>query len=354
MLKGLGFGSVLALLCLMLTGLWTTGHSESLPETKLRIVGGLAGVTQYTRHEEPFWKQRITEASGGKITADIAPYDRSGISPHMMLPLIRQGVVSLGSMTLALMASEEPELLGPDLAGLSPDLDTHHAIIQAYRPRLQQILAEKHGVVLLAIYHYPSQVIFCRRPFTGVSDLKGRRIRVSNVSQGDLIEDLGAIPVTMEFATIVSGIRNNSIDCVITGGISGNLIGLTDVTSHLHTLAVSWGTSAFMANKPYWEGLAPSVRSLIAQELLTLESNIWASAGVESREGAACNSGAGPCPNGRPGRMIIVNSSATDLERLREGLQRTVLPRWVRRCGEACKQAWNQMLAPITALTATD
>jgi hypothetical protein len=109
-----------------------------------------------------------------------------------------------------------------------------------------------------------------------------------------------------------------------------------------------------MANKSYWEGLAPSVRTLITRELLTLESEIWASAGMESREGAACNSGSGPCPNGRPGRMIIVNSSATDLERLQEGLQRTVLPRWVRRCGETCKQAWNQMLAPITNLTATD
>ena len=46
---------------------------------ELRVVGGLAGVNQYTRYEAPFWTRQLEQLSGGKYGAQIVPFDRAGI-----------------------------------------------------------------------------------------------------------------------------------------------------------------------------------------------------------------------------------------------------------------------------------
>ena len=55
----------------------------------LRIVGGLAALNQYTRHEEPFWSRELARLSDGRATAEIVPFDRAGIRAQEMLRLVQ-------------------------------------------------------------------------------------------------------------------------------------------------------------------------------------------------------------------------------------------------------------------------
>ena len=66
----------------------------------LRIVGGLAGVNQYTRHEEPFWTRDLARLSNGRATAEIVPFDRAGIRGQEMLRLVQLGAVPFGTALL--------------------------------------------------------------------------------------------------------------------------------------------------------------------------------------------------------------------------------------------------------------
>ena len=81
-------------------------------------------MSQYVRYEEPFWRRRIGDLTGGRVVAEIAPFDRSGIRGQEMLQLMRLGVVPFGTALLAVVASEEPELNAVDLPALSPDIAT--------------------------------------------------------------------------------------------------------------------------------------------------------------------------------------------------------------------------------------
>ena len=103
------------------------------------------------------------------------------------------------------------------------------------------MLRTKFGIELLAIYTYPAQVIFCAKPFIGLSDLFGRRVRTSSVGQSEMMTALGAVPVLMPFAEIVNAVRTGVVDCAITGTLSGNEIGLSKVTSYIYPMAISWG-----------------------------------------------------------------------------------------------------------------
>jgi TRAP-type C4-dicarboxylate transport system substrate-binding protein len=306
----------------------------------------LAGVAQYTRHEEPFWMTRVPVLTGGRLRADITPFDRRGIRAQEILPLMRLGVVPFGTVLLTLASAEEPELNAMDLPGMSPDLATLRRTVARWRPHVEELLRERYGVELLAVYTHPAQVVFCRGAFAGLSDLAGHRVRTSSVSQSEFVTALGATPVLTPFAETVSAVRSGSVHCAITGTLSGNAVGLHEVTTHVARQSISWGVSFFGANADAWNALPEDVRATLRTGLADLEQEIWAAAGAETEEGLACNAGRPDCATGRPGRMTIVEPTARDDELRRRLVEQTVVPAWIRRCGSACEAAWTRFAEP--------
>jgi TRAP-type C4-dicarboxylate transport system substrate-binding protein len=320
---------------------------------RLKVIGGLAGVSQFVRFEEPFWHRRIGELTNGRIAAEISPFDRSGIRGQEMLQLMRLGVVPFGTVILPLAATEEPEFNAVDLPALSPDMAALRRTVAAFRPYLEGLLRERYGIELLSVYTYPAQVVFCNRPFSGLADLAGRRVRTSSVGQSELIQALGGSAVVTPFAEIIPAFRSGVVECAITGTLSGHAIGLYTVTTHVHALALSWGLSAFGANASAWAALPPDLREIIRDGLKDLEERIWNAAEHETGEGLACNANLPACPAARRGAMTVVPVSAADEERRLKLLTEVVLPRWVGRCGQDCVEAWNTHLAPLVGVRAT-
>jgi TRAP-type C4-dicarboxylate transport system substrate-binding protein len=319
---------------------------------RLKVVGGLADVSQFLRYEEPFWRRRLAEASGGRIQAEIAPFDRSGIRAQEMLALMRLGVVPFGTALLAVVSTEEPEFNAVDLPTVNPDMAALRRTVALYRPHLEELLADRYDVELLGVYTYPAQVIFCSSAFTGLSDLAGRRIRTSSVGQSEMFAALGAVPVVIPFGETLAAMRSGVVECAVTGTLSANAIGLHEVSTHMHGMAITWGLSIFGANRAAWNALPDWARTLIRAEVAGLEREIWEAAEVETGEGIACNAGQASCRSGRRGNVTLVPVSAADQARRLRLLTETVLPGWVRRCGEACVSAWNERLAPGLGVSA--
>ena len=329
-----------------------TAQPAAQPPLRLKIVGGLADVSQYLRYEEPFWRQHIQNLSGGRIQAEVSPFDRSGIRAQEMLALMRLGVVPFGTALLAVVSNEEPEFNAVDLPTVNPDMAALRRTVELYRPHLEELLAERYDVELLAVYTYPAQVVFCRDRFAGLSDLAGRRIRTSSVGQSEMFAALGATPVVIPFGETLAAVRSGVVECAVTGTLSANAIGLHEVTTYMHSMAITWGLSVFGANRAAWAALPEWARTLIRREVGTLERQIWDAAEVETVDGFACNAGLPTCTNGRRGQATIVPVSPADQERRIRLLTDTVLPGWVRRCGEPCVDAWNTRLAPALGVTA--
>jgi TRAP-type C4-dicarboxylate transport system substrate-binding protein len=322
------------------------------PVQRLRVVGGLASVNLYVRHEEPFWTRRLPELSQGRLQAEIVPFDRAGVRGQEMLRLIQLGVVPVGTALLSLASATDAELGAIDLAGLNPDIGTMRRSVAAYRPYLENLLRERYRIEPLAIYVYPAQVTWCRSPFGGLDDLRGRRVRVSSASQADMVEALGAVPVHTGFAEIVPQLSGGTVDCAITGTMSGNTIGLHELTTHVHSMAINWGVLVSAMNAGIWNGLAPDLQALLRRELGRLEQNVWAEAERDTRTGLDCSIGAGTCQGGRKGRMVEVQESPRDVQRRREIFRTVVLQRWIQRCGPACADAWNRTLGPALGIKA--
>jgi len=330
-------------------------QAQQTADSKIRlsIVGGLAGVTQFARFEKPFWETDIGKLSNGRISATIRPFDGGGLRGQEMLQLMRLGVVPFGTMLLSLVSADEPELNAPDLPVLNPDMATLRKTVAVYREHLQQLLHQRYGIELLGVYTYPAQVLYCKGKFSGLGDIAGRKVRTSSVSQSELVTALGAVPVMVPFANIVPAVRDGVTDCAITGTLSGYEIGLSEVTTHVHAMALSWGLSFFGANLAAWNALPLDIQQIIRNGVGDLEARIWEQADSDTQRGLVCNVGTGEaiCA-GLPGGGMTLVISATDEARRNRLLKEVVLPRWIDRCGEACATAWDTYLAPTHGITA--
>ncbi|MBO1074482.1 TRAP transporter substrate-binding protein [Roseomonas marmotae] len=336
----------------ILAALLLSSGAKAEEPLRLKVVGGLADVSQYVRYEEPFWRKRISELTNGRVVGEIAPFDRAGFRAEEMLQLMRLGVVPFGTALLAIVSSEEPEFNAVDLPALNPDFANLRQTVRLYRPHLKRLLQERYGTELLAVYTYPAQVTWCRRPFTGLADLAGRRIRASSVGQAEMFEALGATPVVIPFAGIVEAMKAGVVECAVTGTLSGNAVGLQEVTSHIHSMALTWGVSVFGANQEAWRALPQDIREVIQKGLTDLEESIWEAAARETGEGLDCSAGKPGCTTDARGSLTIVPVTPADDARRRSLLVQTVLPRWVDRCGPDCADAWNRYLGPTLGIPA--
>jgi TRAP-type C4-dicarboxylate transport system substrate-binding protein len=323
------------------------GPAAAQSPLRLQVVGGLADVRLYEQYERRFWRDELPRISEGRLQADIVPFDSSGIRGQDMLHLLRLGVVSFGTVLLSLASNDEPELAAPNLAMLAPELSTLRRVVQVYRTHLAALLKQNYGVELLAVYAYPAQVLFCTDPLPRLESMRGRRVRVSNPSQADAMEALGAISVLTPFAKQAQELREGRIDCTVTGSLSGNQIGLHRLTRQVHPMAISWGLSVFGANQQAWAALPEEQQQVLRRGLARLELDVWAAAGQDTEDGFLCNAGHRGCQSGTLGSMAWEAISPEDETARRRLLAEAVIPGWIARCGEGCRKAWNTYLAPL-------
>ncbi len=345
------------MICLFMALANAHGQTQSAgtsPALHLRIVGGLAGLNQYTRHEEPFWSKDLARLSGGKYSAEIAPFDRAGVPPSDMLRLLKLGVVPFGTVLLHTVEKQYPQYSAADLAGLNLDMASLKKNVAAFRPYLEHDLRINHNIEMLALYVHPAQVVFCKQAFGQLTDLKGRRIRVAAPTQADFVRALGATPVTTGFTQIKANLTSGNIDCAITGTMSGNTIGLHEVTHYIHAMPITWGLAVFAANATAWNALPPDLRSLLGRELPKLEAAIWRTSEQETAEGLACNSGSADCSHGQRGQMQQVAITAKDAALSQSILRSVVLPDWLAHCNATpCLDIWNKTIGPTSGIQLT-
>ncbi|CAM3355218.1 TRAP transporter substrate-binding protein [Paracidovorax anthurii] len=320
------------------------GASVPAASYRLRIVGNLGGLSQYSQREAPFWTQELSRLSGGRFTASIVPFDRAGVPGIEMLRLVELGVVPLGTVLVSSLTAQYPQYTAPDLPGLNPTLADLRASVEAFRPYLQAALRERHHFELLAVYVYPAQVLFCQKPLSGLADLAGRRVRVSSAAQADFMAALGAVPVYTGFGQIVASLQAGDSECTVTGTMTGNTLGLHRLTRYLYPLPITWGLSFFGANDEAWGAMPADLRALLLREMPRLEEAIWRDAEAETAEGVACNSGQPACQRGEKGAMVVVPVSAADDARRQRLLREAVLPNWLRRCSDGCADAWSKTI----------
>jgi len=320
--------------------------AQDIPKTELNVVGSIGILSMYKDMESPFWNETIIDRSAGAITANLKPFNELGFKGGELFSLVSSGTVQMAHQVLAYTSGSVPVNEATDLVGVVEDVEAVHMAAKAFRDYHTRYLAENHNIKLLGYGTYQSQVVYCREEFSSIANLKGRKVRASGASQQVFIEHLGGSPIGMAFGEVPTAMANGTIDCAITGALSGYLAKWHEPANFISALPINHGVIAHIANMDWWNGVDPAAQAVIESGLMELEGKMFELAGTETSDGLACNSG-GTCPYGDAADMTLVPISDVDIALRTEAANMAVLPAYKERCGDGCAMAWNETIGAV-------
>jgi TRAP-type C4-dicarboxylate transport system substrate-binding protein len=332
-------------------GLGIAGVAHAQSKVELQVVGNLGITTQYKELEQPFWAKQIPEATGGRVTASIKPWNEMGLKGPEVFRMLGQGVFDVGTSQLGFVAGDNAINDATDLAGVSPDIETFWKVTQAFRPHLERHYEQQLKVKPLGMFSFQAQILFCRNEIKGLADLKGRKVRTSGASQADFVSYFGGSGINMAFGEVQQALQNGVIDCAITGTLGGYKAKWYDGAKYLYTLPINFGAGLSAMNMNSWSKLDAATQKTILAEYAKLEKAVYDQNVRENDLGIACNTG-GKCSEGPAAGMVLVKPTAADFELRKKALLEQVLPRWAARCGAACVSSWNDSVGKVVGLTA--
>lgn len=320
---------------------------------QLRVLGNFQNQLQSSKVERPFF-EGLPKESGGKVVVNFRTMDEVGIKGFEGVRLLKLGVFDIMAVQLGYVSGDDPFLNGLDLPGIAPDIKTARKVAEAYRTVFDKRVQERYNGKVLALWPYPAQMVYCKDKITGLDDFKGKKVRIWAPTAGYLVESFGAVGVTLAFPENYQALQRGVVDCSITGSLSGNTAKWPEVTTHFYPLALAWGVQAHVANLDYWKRLEPDARSFLEKQIKKMEADFWELADVTTQDGVNCNTSTGPCKYGTPFKMTLVPVKDADRARLKQAVEKVVVPRWAADCNKNypnCSAVWNETVGKVIGMS---
>ena len=281
------------------------------------------------------------EASKGAITADITPLDQMGIDDKTMLRLLKLGVMDFAGMDISKMAGDDPRFEAA-ISPASRSIPTRRAPgCDAYRGVIDRQMQKNWNAKLLAFGGNTPQVFWCKDVIGGLAGLKGKKVRVFNNTMRDFLGGVGATAVSMAFAEVVPALSAGVVDCGVTGSLSGNTAGWTEVTKSIYPMSLGWSINVVAVNLDTWKRLDPKTQAFLLEQVKAYEDKMWATIKTTTGEADNCNTGKQPCTMGKLAKTTIVPVKPEEAEAHKKLVEGAVLAGWAKRCGAECAKEWN-------------
>ncbi|NGM18731.1 TRAP transporter substrate-binding protein [Roseomonas stagni] len=288
--------------------------------------------------------ERIT--SGLNVRIERSEFQGLGIAMADALRLVRAGTFDVVSAQIGLASRDDPFLEGIDLIGVSTDLEELRGAVNAFREVFDNRIQQRFGAKVVAIWPFGSQVFFCSQPIRTLDDLRGQRVRSFTASMSQLLERLGATPVTLSFPEVYPALQRGVASCGITSPTSANTGKWPEVTTHLLPLSVSGAVQAHLVNLAWWNRQTPAQREAYMAQFTRMENDLWELARTTNEDATNCSLGRPECLRQahQPFSMTLATVSEADKTRLRRISEEVILSEWAARCNRAypgCAQVWN-------------
>jgi len=152
--------------------------------------------------------------------------------------------------------------------------------MEILRPYLEAAYTRK-GVVLLSQYSYPFQVLWSRKKLTELNDVKGMKLRVTSVEQGEFIRRFGGVPVTIGTPDVAASLDRGVVEGVLTAS-SGGGVTWHDLVKYRYAFPTSYVNSNVVVNKEAFEKLPPATQKILRDS--ATEAGAWAIKEMQKQE----------------------------------------------------------------------
>jgi TRAP-type transport system periplasmic protein len=139
----------------------------------------------------------------------------------------------------------------------------------------------KRGMEVLGQYSYPFQVIWGKKKITSLGDIKGLKLRVTSVEQGEFIRRFGGLPLTMGSPDVAAALDRGVVDGGLTASSGGGLA-WHDLLKYRYAFPTSYVNSTYVVNKEAMEKLSPGTQKILRDA--AAKWSVWATDEMNRQE----------------------------------------------------------------------
>lgn len=298
----------------------------------IKVLGFWGNQPQIDDVDRPMWNS-IEAESDGRIEVQYLTLNEAGLTGAQALRLLKRGTFDVMTLSPAYVSGDEPSLVAVDLPGLAYDYETLREISEVYRPTMAERL-ERFDGVLLSHWPFNPQIVWCNEPVSSITDLEGRKVRVSGAPAADTLDQLGATAVNLTGGEVYQALQRGLVNCGSTGSTYGYRSKWHEVANHLYNFPLgSYSQVLQVANKNFWDTLSAEDQEMIMAKMKAAEDELWAMAPDVHKQGVDCAASLADCTlGGEPGDMTFTEVSEADKDVLSEIVTSTVIPNWKESC----------------------
>jgi TRAP-type C4-dicarboxylate transport system substrate-binding protein len=201
---------------------------------------------------------KIVVYAGGVLGRDIAQ------QPQVVL----DGKADIAFVVPGYTPDRFPDNSVVELPGLFRD--TREATLVYTRLVALNALRGYEEFIVLGAYVTEPETIHGRAPITSIDDLKGKRIRVNNMSEGAALEKFGALPILMEITRVAEALSSGTIDAASVPRTPLSDYGISRVATYHFMLGTSGAPLALVMSRRKFEALPK-----LAQDIIRNYSGEW-------------------------------------------------------------------------------
>lgn len=195
--------------------------------------------------------EEIEKITNGELKVRLHLSGTLQISPSNITQAVGENIVQLGD---DLFNSGNIPVAGiPRLPMLIQSYEDFAKADAVLKPYIEKAFAQK-GSTVLASYTYPLQFMWGRKKLESLDDLKGMKMRVAQLEQGEFVRRFGGTSITMSAPEVPSALDRGVVDGIFTAGVGAVL--WKDLLKYGYVLIVNVNNSYIIANTNAYKRLS--------------------------------------------------------------------------------------------------
>jgi TRAP-type C4-dicarboxylate transport system substrate-binding protein len=184
-----------------------------------------------------------------------------------LLDGIRTGAAEMGAITPSFNSGDEPKLGAVELPFLLNNNDAHRSAVPGLKPLYGDILEGQFNQKLLNLHNYMGMALISKKPVKKLEDFQGLLIQAISPVFADMIQELGAAPVSGQpYTEAYQLIEKGTIDGTIQAPSSMVSYALYDVAKYMASAYLVSAVHGFSINLNAWNKLPTDVQDAIVEE----------------------------------------------------------------------------------------
>lgn len=253
-----------------------------------------AGNPTYMIEQE--WAQRVSDASGGRLSIEMLPVD-SVVSYNETHDAVGAGILGGHITAVAYASGKDPAfaLIGNTVGAWSSPYEMLRFVNYGGGKALMNELLNPYGVQFVGATSGGLEAFVSTKPLNGVDDLKGLKVRAPEGLVQKVFAAAGAAPVNLPGSEVFTSLDKKVIDAAdYTVFAANHAAGMHDVAKHpvypgFHSLPLI----EVSMNKAMWDKMPEDLQALLSLSISDLAMDMTSQLFMKDLEAVAAAREAG-------------------------------------------------------------